>query len=176
MKRAPFWGKLRLLLLVCCFLVLAVLVYKDYRVAARFKGVLNFAELDVDECIIWRRDFKVFNGSPLNVKYPTITIYGDEAQSFAHQFASTIRKYRMGVHFDGCYELAYPRQIIFKNKGHTTCELRFTHLYEDETLIDYRTKNPSLSGTMIIKKKAGPELEALIESFAAEEPNNSNKK
>ena len=169
MKKAPFLGKLRLLLLVCCSIILAVLIYRQYLGSTRLESVLSFADLELDECIIGRIDAMMVDGSPKIVRRPTIRIKENQAQEFAKLFTSIIRKYGSRVRFRATYELAYPRQIIFKNKGLTTCEFRFTYLYEDETLIDYRTKNPFLMGTMIIKKRAGAELEALIESFAIEE-------
>jgi len=174
MKRAPFWGKLRLLLLVCCGIILAVLIYRQYRRSIRLESVLSFAELEFSECHIEFSKLDVqaladADGVKRSVTHKAATIGGNKAKEFARELTSQIRKSIKEILPGDFFNFGPTHTMVFKS-GNRTWKFQFGYKQSgNTTCIEYRSKNPPIEGTIFLTREAGPQLEALIENFVIEE-------
>jgi hypothetical protein len=157
MKRAPFWGKLRLLLLVCCSIILAVLIYRQYLSSTRLNSVLRFEKTGVDKCLMGLG----FYGSKMT------EIKDGPANAIAEDFVGIIRKCYKGI-CDDLFGFGPIYKIVFE-RNNSIWQFEFTAVSDENTLVAYKTTNPSLTGTIFLEQKANSELVALIESFVIEE-------
>jgi len=173
MKKTPLLAKLRLILIFCCVVVLAVLIYSDYKL----EQVLSFAELQFDHCLIeyHKLDDQArpdADGVIRATIHRQTSLQPDEANDFADQLESGIRKYAKKILPGDFFNFGPTHEMVFKsNDSIWQFQFGYKHTIPGSACIDYRTKPPTVEGTIFLKKGAGPQLQALIERFAAEEPN-----
>jgi hypothetical protein len=180
MKKTSLSAKLSLLLLVCCVIILALLIYRQHLNSTRLENVLSFAKVEFDEC---RIEYSKINEQappdPDGVVRTTLhkhaRLEASAARKFAKQLASGTRQYTKKILPGVFFNFGPTHEIVFKSKD-SVCEFHLGYKHTgSHAYIEYRAKNPTLEGTIFLARSAGLELESLIESFAAEEPSNNNK-
>ncbi|MHC4791482.1 MAG: hypothetical protein ACYS8Y_08630 [Planctomycetota bacterium] len=133
--------------------------------------VLSFENARLDECLIESFPFHVdfqMTGDSVQVRPNLGTkkesrIQGSHANIFGQKFSSRVRKYYQNILPEHTFEFMFDYQITFKS-ANSIWKFQFGYVPR-EAFIEYKTRDPSLRGTILLKKEAGPELESLIISI-----------
>lgn len=160
MSKPAFLVKLCVLLLGCLAFIIAMVMWSRIAFGRKLEKVLAFEIVQVDACVVG----PVFLGSE------TTTLRGGEAKPFVEHFALIIRKYAEDIS-QGVFEFKYTYEVTVKSND-SIWKFRFGHTPKD-TLVEYKTQVPaSTKGTIILDRKAGPELESLVDSVVRKQHQN----
>jgi hypothetical protein len=167
MKRASLLMTLALLLFLCCGIALAAFIYKRKVIAKRFEEILNVLESEDQGCIItgYSLEPPKAAGDAGIVKQVIARLEGDEAHTFAGDFALILKKYRDRVRTNEVYEYVLPNAYEITFEG-TSSVLNIGWYIPSEPWVEYRIEEPPLVGTIFLEEEARSEIKALIESLS----------